>query len=136
MAARNAARNGVADRLTLRAADVLNFVPEYPRPAAILSNPPYIRTSELETLSPEVRSEPRMALDGGEDGLRFYRALLRIAREWLEPDGFCLFEIGYDQADDLRRMAAENGFTCSILRDYGGNDRVAELQRADRDPTA
>ncbi len=136
LAARNAARNGVADRLTLRAADVLNFVPEYPRPAAILSNPPYIRTSELETLSPEVRSEPRMALDGGEDGLRFYRALLRIAREWLEPDGFCLFEIGYDQADDLRRMAAENGFTCSILRDYGGNDRVAELQRADRDPTA
>ena len=140
VASRNAEKNGVCDRLELCRADVLSadtaWAMNRPRPAAILSNPPYIRSDEWNNLSTEVKQEPRMALDGGADGLAFYRALLRLASAWLAPNGFCLFEIGYDQADELRRLASENGFSCTILRDYGGNDRVAELQRANTDPIA
>ena len=140
VASRNAEKNGVADRLEFFRADVLSEDPAWaltrPRPAAILSNPPYIRSEAWDMLSHEVKQEPRMALDGGADGLSFYRALLRLASEWLAPNGFCLFEIGYDQAEELRRLASENGFSCTILRDYGGNDRVAELRRANTDPSA
>ena len=140
VAAENAERNGVDGRLELCCADLLSpetkWMTSRPRPSAILSNPPYIRSAAIGTLSPEVGHEPRMALDGGSDGLAFYRALLRIAHEWLAPNGVCLFEIGYDQADDLRRLAALNGFSCAILRDYGGNDRVAELRRANEETPA
>ena len=101
LAERNASRNGVAQRFTPKHADVLQLSDEwmgqFPRPHAILSNPPYICRSVLQTLSPEVGFEPQMALDGGEDGLIFYRALMNIAAKWLHPDGFCLFEIGFDQ---------------------------------------
>lgn len=140
IAARNAKRNGVSERLEFACANVLSENAEWamsrPRPSAILSNPPYVRSGEIDVLSPEVGHEPRMALDGGNDGLVFYRSLLRLAREWLAPNGVCLFEIGCDQADDLRKLAAENGFSCAILRDYGGNDRVAELRRANEEPPA
>lgn len=140
VASRNAEKSGVADRLEFCRADVLSedsaWALSRPRPAAILSNPPYIRSDAWNALSKEVKHEPRMALDGGADGLVFYRALLRLASVWLAPNGFCLFEIGYDQADDLRQLASENGFSCTILRDYGGNDRVAELKRANTTPPA
>lgn len=131
LAERNASRNGVAPRFTPKHADVLQlsdeWMEQFPRPHAILSNPPYIRQSVLQTLSPEVGFEPQMALDGGEDGLIFYRALMEIAAKWLQPDGFCLFEIGFDQGDALRAMALENGFSCRIQKDLGGCDRVAIL---------
>ena len=131
LAKRNAERNGVSERFRGILGDVLHFSTELmesiPRPHAILSNPPYIPTSVLKDLSPEIGREPRMALDGGDDGLIFYRELFRVAREWLADDGFCLFEIGYDQGNSLRALAAENGFSCEIKRDLGGCDRVAIL---------
>ena len=140
VASRNAEKNSVFDRLEFCRANVLSedsaWALTRPRPAAILSNPPYIRSDAWNALSREVKQEPRMALDGGADGLVFYRALLRLASAWLAPNGFCLFEIGYDQADELRRLATEIGFFCTILRDYGGNDRVAELRRANITPPA
>ena len=131
IAIRNAEENGVSERFTPLVADVLTngWTSGFPRPAAILSNPPYIRSAELAALAPEIGAEPEMALDGGADGLRFYRGLVRLARDWLAPDGVCLFEIGFDQADDLRRIASENGFSCGIVRDLGGNDRVVRLRR-------
>lgn len=130
VAAENAVRNGVSDRFRLLCADLLTADPlSLGRFDAILSNPPYIRTDVVETLSEEVRREPHMALDGGRDGLAFYRALLKIAPVCLAPDGFCLFEIGYDQADEIRNLAAENGFTCTVRKDLGGQDRVAILTR-------
>ena len=132
LANRNAERNGVADRFCGVCQDVLHFSGDPDnRPLAILSNPPYIRTSVIKELSPEVKQEPHMALDGGEDGLLFYRALLKIARTWLREDGFCLFEIGYDQGADLQALARENGFSCMIRKDYGGCDRVAILHQLD-----
>ncbi len=133
LAEENAKRNGVLDRLTLKRADVLHLEADFweghPRPDAILSNPPYIRTEVLPSLSPEVQSEPQMALDGGTDGLLFYRALTALAEAELPPNGFALFEIGYDQADALRAIAARHGFSCRIRKDLGGCDRLAILQR-------
>lgn len=130
LARKNAERNGVAERLAFRKADLLTMQPQsLGHFDAILSNPPYIRSDVLPTLSEEVRHEPQMALDGGKDGLVFYRALLHLAQECLTEGGFCLFEIGYDQGDDIRALAAGAGFQCSVRRDLGGRDRVAILTR-------
>ena len=130
IAAENAVRNGVSDRFRLLRADLLTAAPgELGRFDAILSNPPYIRSDVVDTLSAEVRHEPRMALDGGADGLVFYRALLRLAETSLNDGGFCLFEIGYDQGEEIRALAASHGFACEVKRDLGGQDRVAVLTR-------
>ena len=130
LAVENARRNGVADRLIPLCADVLalEFSPSDKLLDAILSNPPYIPSHVIPTLEPELFAEPAAALDGGEDGLIFYRTLLRTQAKHLAPGGFFLFEIGYDQGEALRRYGEESGFTqCRILRDYGGNDRVVHL---------
>ena len=136
LAERNAERNGVRARLTPICADVLR------KPTildgtldAILSNPPYIATREIDSLSPEVHREPLAALDGGEDGLLFYRAILQNWARTLKPNGWILFEIGYDQADALRTLGSEHGFAVSIKRDLGGNDRVAILTPLNRKDT-
>ena len=131
LAKRNAERNSVQERYTAILGDVLDASADWistEKPMAILSNPPYIRTDVIPTLSPEVGHEPHMALDGGEDGLIFYRALLGLAKKWLAEGGFCLFEIGYDQGEALMEMAREHGFSCVIRKDLGGCDRVAVLR--------
>lgn len=133
LARRNAERNGVSERLSFEHTDVLRldgaFLERYPKPAAILSNPPYIRSDVIPTLQAEVGKEPRMALDGGEDGLTFYRALVELADRWLADGGFCLFEIGYDQGEKICELAEKQGFSCEVLKDLGGCDRVAFLHR-------
>lgn len=121
VAAENAARLGVADRLTLRQADLLAECPEG-RFAAILSNPPYIPTADLATLTPEVGFEPQIALDGGEDGLVFYRRLLSL-RDHLAEGGFLLLEAGYDQEVGLTRLSEEYGYLMQPYYDYGKNFR-------------
>ncbi len=128
LAERNAKRNGVHERLELVRADVLSE-PFVSGPFdAILSNPPYIPDAIVPTLSCEVQHEPAAALCGGADGLDFYRAILTRWRPLLAPDGFMLFEIGYDQADALRTLALEHGLCAEIFRDFGGNDRVVLLR--------
>ncbi len=96
----------------------------------IVSNPPYIKTKEVETLQAEVKHEPRMALDGGEDGLIFYR---RIATDWyssLEDGGYLVFEIGYDQGDAVTQIMQNAGYReVRCKKDLGGNDRVVIGQR-------
>lgn len=97
----------------------------------ILSNPPYIRTDVIPTLMPEVRDhEPRMALDGKEDGLHFYRRILERTGDFLKPGGWLCFEIGYDQGEDLRRMMEMYGLEqIEIVRDLAGLDRTAVGRR-------
>ena len=130
LAARNAVRNGVKERVCFAQLDVLCAPPEtLGRFDAILSNPPYIRANAMEALSPEVKKEPYAALYGGEDGLDFYRAILQLWLPVLKKEGFLAFEIGYDQADELRALGAASGFAVEIKKDYGGNDRVAYLYR-------
>lgn len=133
LACENAQRNGVTPRFTPIEADLLKdgasrLSPRAPYDA-ILSNPPYIPTADIEALSPEVKREPFAALDGGADGLTFYRAILRDYVSLVKPGGHILMEMAYDQAGDLKRLAAEYLPTAAveILRDLGGNDRVTHI---------
>ena len=92
----------------------------------IVSNPPYIKSLDIEELMVEVKEhEPRLALDGDEDGLKFYNAITKEAKEFLRTGGYLIYEIGCDQGDDLRRIMEENGFTdIEIIKDLAGLDRV------------
>lgn len=97
---------------------------------AIVSNPPYIKTSDLENLQIEVKNEPRKALDGGEDGLYFYREIIIKSKEHLNYEGVLLFEIGYDEADDVVRLFRENGYVdVKVIKDLSGNDRVVYAKK-------
>ncbi len=93
----------------------------------IVSNPPYIATKELEGLMPEVREhEPKIALDGKEDGLYFYREILKQAGPFLKVGGWICFEIGYDQGTALEEMLLSYGYKeVRIEKDLAGLDRVA-----------
>ncbi|SKB51364.1 release factor glutamine methyltransferase [Lachnospiraceae bacterium] len=92
----------------------------------ILSNPPYIRTSDIDGLMEEVRlHEPHLALDGGEDGLDFYRRIAHEAKDYLESEGRLFFEIGFDEGDALRQILTEEGYKdIEVVKDYSGNERV------------
>lgn len=92
----------------------------------ILSNPPYIRTAEIETLQEEVRfHDPLPALDGGTDGLDFYRRIIRESRDYLLPKGYLMFETGYDQAAAVADLMKAAGFgRISVKKDLAGLDRV------------
>ena len=131
LANRNAAKNGVAARFQGILADVLSPSLELTKNApfdAILSNPPYIPTKDIATLSQEVHKEPLAALDGGADGLIFYRAILEQYSPLLKEDGFFLFEIGFDQAEDLISLGNAHNFAhIRVIRDLGGHDRVIYL---------
>lgn len=132
LACRNAKKNGVSDRFLPQCADILSteFVPTGAPFDAILSNPPYITKEAMEELAPELSAEPYAALYGGEDGLTFYRHILRTQVQYLKEDGFFLFEIGYDQADAVCALGKQAGFCdCGVRKDYGGNARVVTLRR-------
>ena len=94
----------------------------------IVSNPPYVPTGVIPTLELEVRTgEPYAALDGGEDGLVFYRKILREARRHLCPEGTIIMESGFDEADAIAALMKEAGFAgIEIFKDYGGLDRVVQ----------
>ena len=92
----------------------------------IVSNPPYIRTEEIPKLMPEVQNfEPVQALDGKEDGLYFYRRIVEEAKGYLNPNGFLLFEIGYDQGKEVPELMENAGYkNVKVIKDLAGNDRV------------
>ncbi len=92
----------------------------------IVSNPPYIRTDVIETLSEEVRlHEPYQALDGKADGLYFYRRIITEARSYLKPGGHIFFEIGYDQGEAVKNLLLGDGYTdVEVHQDLAGLDRV------------
>ena len=92
----------------------------------ILSNPPYIRTSEIERLQEEVRfHDPIKALDGKEDGLYFYRIIVKESRQYLKRGGWLIFEIGSDQAEAVKTLLQEAGYeNIEVKKDLAGLDRV------------
>ena len=92
----------------------------------IVSNPPYIPTADIDTLDTSVKDhEPRLALDGGTDGLDFYRAIIEKWRDALAKDGMLFFEVGIGQADEVLRMMRANGFgDVQIVKDLNGIPRV------------
>ena len=129
VARQNAEKLGLQDRFSAKRADV--FSPDFldgEEPFdLIVSNPPYIETAVIETLSPEVRREPHIALDGGADGLDFYRRLLEVCPSHIKKGGALLLEIGYDQREALEALCKAHGFPCEFYRDFGGNDRVCAV---------
>lgn len=92
----------------------------------VVSNPPYIRSQEIAGLMPEVREhEPHLALDGKDDGLHFYREIIKGAMPHLKRGGQLFFEIGYDQGEAVQALLAANGYTeIAVVKDYAGLDRV------------
>lgn len=131
IARENAETNGVGDRLGFIARDVLapEFMEELGKFDCIISNPPYIETRHMELLDEELAFEPEAALDGGDDGLDFYRAIIGSYGKYLTEGGVMLFEIGCDQAKAVSVISGNSGFRCEVFKDYGGNDRVAYLTR-------
>ncbi|MCZ4347509.1 peptide chain release factor N(5)-glutamine methyltransferase [Devosia neptuniae] len=121
----NAARHDVAGRLSLHAGSWFEPVPAQ-RFDLIVSNPPYIATDVVETLAGEVRDfDPRLALDGGPDGLAPYRIIARLADGWLVENGHVLVEIGHDQGASVSALFLEAGFeNVSVHKDLAGLDRV------------
>ena len=97
----------------------------------IVSNPPYIRTNMISILQEEVKDhEPLNALDGGRDGLDFYRTIVERAADFLKPEGFLLMEIGHDQGEDLRKMLKDSGkySPAAVIKDLPGRDRVVKCK--------
>lgn len=91
----------------------------------IVSNPPYIETDTIKTLSEEVKKEPLLALDGGIDGLEFYRKIAEESKKYLNKDGYLAFEIGYNQRLDVEKILKENDYKNIYSRkDLSGNDRI------------
>lgn len=128
IAKKNAAHNNVDTRFCGICADVLDpALLDGKKYDAIISNPPYIRSDVVPTLERDVLCEPHAALDGGDDGLIFYRAILDNFQGSLNEGGMFIFEIGYDQGDDIIRLAVERGMTCEVFSDLGGNIRGAVI---------
>lgn len=91
----------------------------------IVSNPPYIESNTINSLSEEVKNEPILALDGGEDGLDFYRKIVKESKKYLNKNGYLAFEIGYNQRVEVEKILEENGYKNIYSRkDLAGNDRI------------
>ena len=95
----------------------------------IVSNPPYIQTDDFKSLQPEIIDwEPVTALDGGEDGLDYYRKIISGAGDYLKENGFLMIEIGMGQSDQIREMAEDEGLAdIHVLKDYAGIERIIFL---------
>lgn len=131
IARENAAAHKVSDRISFIEADVLNdSIDALIRDADIItSNPPYINTDVIPTLSVEVRHEPVIALDGGADGMIFYRHFILNLAKYMKNSAVMLLEIGYDQSERITELCRSAELSCKLHRDFGGNIRVAEIRK-------
>ncbi|HIJ49774.1 MAG TPA: peptide chain release factor N(5)-glutamine methyltransferase [Nitrospinae bacterium] len=131
IAKKNAERHGVANQIEFICADLRKcdwsgcF-------SMVLSNPPYIKSADIQKIMPEVRNyEPGKALDGGVTGLDFYQAIIPMAIDRLEENGFLILEIGHDQADEVTALL--DNFSCyrnvEVIQDYSGYDRVVKAKK-------
>lgn len=131
----NAQINDVFRRCIFLEGDMFQALPKNKRYDMILSNPPYIESDVIETLSTEVKDhEPRLALDGGQDGLKFYRILAEEAEKYLSDGGYLVMEIGYNQGEAVKALLEENGNykTVAVLQDLNHLDRIVIGERKER----
>lgn len=133
LARRNAARHGCQDRIAFLHSDGCASLPPDARFDLIVANPPYIPTAEWSTLQPEVRDhDPRLALDGGADGLDAFRRLAVELPDHCQPGAAVLFEFGDGQAAPLKDLLGQRGWiVAEVHRDYSGRERFLLTQRAD-----
>ncbi len=134
IAKENALTLGVSDRMRFELCDVLDksAVKSLFGDAKfdiIASNPPYIKPSAKESLSPELSYEPDIALFGGEDGMLFYRSITENFPLHLNENGALIYEIGFDEEDEIKQIADESGMSCRIVTDIEGRARVAILKK-------
>lgn len=131
LARKNCRRNGVNERVHFLQGDLLGPFREARRADLIISNPPYVSTSELNGLQREVRDyEPRSSLDGGRHGLELIGRLLRDSLSHLNRGGVLALEVGSGQSGDVLRIATSNGLfgRCSVVKDLEGVDRVVIME--------
>lgn len=132
LAKENAVNNSVEERIDFFCSDLFSVFRENNsdyRPAnydIIISNPPYVRSGDIKGLQKELAYEPRMALDGGCDGLDFYRRVISEAGSFLKEKGLLLLEIGFGQREDIEKIvrAGNNFFVDEIIKDYSQIERV------------
>ena len=123
IAKKNAEKNGVSERVKFLKTNMFENIKE--EFDIIVSNPPYIETKTIEELSKQVQSEPHIALDGGEDGLDFYRILSNDAKKYLKKDGYLCVEIGYNQRENVEKLLKERNYkNIYSKKDLSGNDRI------------
>ena len=127
----NAAANGVGDRIEFVLSDLFERIPGKRKFDLVISNPPYIPSEDYGSLPPEVRSEPRIALDGGLKGLEFYKRIIPDAAKRLNRGGFLILEIGYGQARAVKDLLESAGLyrDIEILKDYNDIDRIVFAKR-------
>ncbi len=125
IAEKNAKNNGVDKQIAFLSSDLLKNIPKE-KYDIMVSNPPYIQRELLKNLDDEVQKEPQIALDGGWDGLDFYRKIIKQADEYLKYGGYLCLEIGYDQKIDvIDLIEQEEKYTNTYgKKDLYGNDRV------------
>jgi len=132
IARRNAALNGVIERISFCHGDLFEALDDRAAPFdLIVANPPYIQTAEIDGLAPEVsRWEPRIALDGGADGLDFYRRIAAQSRRFLATGGALVVEIGAGSAAEVLAIFGQAGFCrdIGVLHDYAGRERVVTVR--------
>ena len=123
VAEKNAISNDVDTKIKFIKSDMFKNISE--KFDLIISNPPYIRTDVIKTLSEEVKNEPILALDGGIKGLDFYNIIAENAKKYLNENGYLVLEIGYDQKTEVvNLLEAQEYSEIRVIKDMGGNDRV------------
>ena len=124
VANKNAINNNVENKIKFINSDMFNNIEE--KFDIIVSNPPYIETETINKLEIEVQNEPHLALDGGIDGLKFYKIIANNAFEYLNENGYLLLEIGYNQQNSVTQLLQDIGKYKNIetVKDLGGNYRV------------
>ena len=130
---KNVIKNQVEDKINIINSDLFSKVPNK-KYNLIVSNPPYIERNVIENLDKQVQKEPIIALDGGEDGLDFYKKIINEASSYLESNGYLCFEIGYNQKNEVQNLLSNSGKYQNIYckKDLCGNDRVVIAKKSER----
>ena len=130
---KNVVKNQVEDKINIINSDLFSKVPNK-KYNLIVSNPPYIERNVIENLDKQVQKEPIIALDGGEDGLDFYKKIINEASSYLESNGYLCFEIGYNQKNEVQNLLSNSGKYQDIYckKDLCGNDRVVIAKKSER----
>lgn len=127
IAKKNASLNNVTKKIEFIQSDIFGSISKlkYKKYDLIISNPPYIKTEEIKTLQREIHNEPVIALDGGKDGLAFYKRIIPESKKYLNKRGYLIFEIGYHHSEPIKEIMKINGYKrIKILKDYTNQERI------------